>query len=116
MFIIFSVLSELTPRHHLQRVKVSVYAHKYDFEPMFDFPGVSETARGAAFLLHETPKGEVPHYARSVLEPTSAQFGAENDPRTHFHRTGIVFCSLWERFLNYFRHIMNATFQKSNAV
>ena len=82
----FHDFSEPPPRGHFSRVKVPVYAHKYDFGPIFDCPGVPETARGAAFSAHETPKGGVPHFARSVLEPTWAQFGAENDPRTHFHR------------------------------
>ncbi len=26
----------------------------------------------------------------SLLEPTWARFGAENVPRTHFHRSGVV--------------------------
>ena len=67
------VFSDLTPRHQFSRVKATVYAHKYDFGPIFDFPGVQETARGAAFSAHETPKGGVPHFARSVPEPTLAR-------------------------------------------
>ena len=34
----------------------------------------------------------------SILEPTWAQFGAGNAPRTHFHRSGVVFCRSWKDF------------------
>ena len=52
----------------------------------------------------------------SVLEPTWARFGAENAPRTHFHRYGIVFCSILEGFSNNFKSMFNATFQNVNPV
>ena len=36
-----------------------------------------------------------------VQEPTWARLGAENAPRTHFHRSGVVFVdfgTIWEGF------------------
>ena len=79
------------------------------------FQGPNSTL-GPQYSTQEAPKGGVRHFARSVLEPAWAQFGAENAPRTHFHRSGVVFCSIWEGFFNNFRRIINATFQKFNTV
>ena len=45
------------------------------------------------------PKGakcRVPQLAGSALGPTWSWFGAENDPRTYFHRSGIDFWQILE--------------------
>ena len=94
----FNVFSELTPSHHFSRVKAPVYAHKYDFGPIFDFPGVPKTTLGPQFSTQQAPKGAVPFLALSTLEPTWARCGAENAPRTHFHRSGVVFWSILDGF------------------
>ena len=53
----------------------------------------------------EGAKCRVPRMTRSVLEPTWARFGAENAPRTQFHRSWLVFGSflkdlgwIWDDF------------------
>ena len=46
----------------------------------------------------EAPKGGVPFLALGSLKPTWTQFGAENVPRTHLYRFGIVFWSILEGF------------------
>ena len=43
------VFSEPSSRHHFSRVKAPVYAHKYDFEPTFDFPTVPKPTLAATF-------------------------------------------------------------------
>ena len=43
-------------------------------------------------------KGVVLFPGRCDLEPTWARFGAENGPRTHFSRFGVVFGRFWEDF------------------
>ena len=87
----FNTFSKLTPRHHFSRVKVPVYAHKYDFWLIFDCPKVPKTTLGATFSAQEAPKRWVPFPGLSVLEPTWSRFSADNAPRTHFHRSGVVF-------------------------
>ena len=57
-----------------------------------------------------------PFPAGPSLEPTWARFGAENAPRTHFHRSGVVFCLILEGFSNTFKSMFNATFQHVNPV
>ena len=52
---------------------------------------------------------------KSVQEPTWMRFGAENVPRTHLHRSGIVFSSILMEFNNC-RTTFNATFQNFIAL
>ena len=86
----FDVFSELTPRHNFSRVKVPVYAHKYDFGPTFAFPATPKTTLGATFSVQQAPNGGVPFLALSTLEPTWVRFGAENALWTHLYRLGVV--------------------------
>ena len=67
-----------------------IYGKKSDFWPIVEPPWASKWLAWATFSTKKAPKSESP-VPQTVLGPTWARFGAENAPRAHFDRFGLIF-------------------------
>ena len=57
-----------------------------------------QSTLGASFSAEKASKGEVHPTRGGVLEPTWARLGAENGPKMHFYRSGVVLGRFWKDF------------------
>ena len=67
------------------------YARKHDFGAILDPRGSQEWTLWAPFSVRKAPKRLRPRITGAVPEPTWSRLGAENGPRTYFHRSRVDF-------------------------
>ena len=99
--IIFSLIVRFVPKPLLETIfggskRQSMHKNAI-LEQFWDFRG-PEIDPWSSIFCEKTSKNLRPRIAQGDLDPTWARFGAENGPRNHFHRFGVVLGRFWEDF------------------